>query len=57
VQHAWWITSQLPPNTWHQHLADEHLADAILDRILHNAHKLALKGPSRRRPEKEKQTE
>lgn len=51
------ITSQLPPNTWHQHLADEHLADAILDRILNNAHKLALKGPSRRRPDKEKQSE
>lgn len=51
------ITSQLPTNTWHHHLADEHLADAILDRILNNAHKLALKGPSRRRPDKEKQTE
>ena len=51
------MTSQLPPNTWHQHLADCHLADAILDRILNNAHRLALKGPSRRRPDKEKQPE
>jgi DNA replication protein DnaC len=40
----------------HQHLADEHLADAILDRILHDAHEIALKGLSRRRPDKEKQT-
>jgi len=51
------MTSQLPPKTWHQHLADENLADAILDRILNNAHRLALKGPSRRRPDKEEQTE
>jgi DNA replication protein DnaC len=51
------MTSQLPPKTWHQHLADENLADAILDRILNNAQRLALKGPSRRRPDKEEQTE
>jgi DNA replication protein DnaC len=56
-QHSTIMTSQLPPNTWHQHLADPNLADAILDRILNNAHRLALKGPSRRRPDKEKQTE
>jgi DNA replication protein DnaC len=36
------MTSQLPPKTWHQHLADETLADAILDRILHNAHRIVL---------------
>lgn len=51
------MTSQLPPNTWYQHLADENLADAILDRILNNAHRLTLKGPSRRRPDKDTQTE
>jgi DNA replication protein DnaC len=51
------MTSQLPPKTWHQHLADETLADAILDRILHNAHRIVLKGPSRRKPEKEQQAE
>lgn len=45
------MTSQIPPNKWHEHLADETLADAILDRILHNAHRLVLKGPSRRKPE------
>jgi DNA replication protein DnaC len=51
------MTSQLPPKTWHQHLADETLADAILDRILHNAHRIVLKGPSRRKPEREQQAE
>jgi len=33
------ITSQLPVNTWHQYLDDPTLADAILDRVIHNAHK------------------
>ncbi len=51
------MTSQLPPKTWHAHLADQTLADAILDRILHNAHRLVLKGPSRRKPEKETEAE
>jgi DNA replication protein DnaC len=48
VQHAWWITSQLPTKQWHEHLADQTIADAILDRILNNAHRLVLKGPTRR---------
>jgi len=43
------ITSQLPPAKWHDHIADPTLADAICDRILHNAHRIALKGPSRRK--------
>lgn len=51
------MTSQLPPKTWHAHLADQTVADAILDRILHNAHRLVLKGPSRRKPEKETEAE
>jgi DNA replication protein DnaC len=33
----------------HPHLGDPTLADAICDRILHNAHRIALKGPSRRK--------
>ena len=45
------ITSQLPPKTWHAHLADPTLADAICDRLFHNAHRLVLKGPSRRKEE------
>jgi DNA replication protein DnaC len=44
------ITSQLPPDTWHDHIADPTVADAICDRLLHGAHKIALKGPSLRDP-------
>ena len=46
------ITSQLPPVQWHDYLADATLADAICDRLLHNAHRLVLKGPSRRKEAK-----
>ena len=45
------LTSQLPPSKWHDHLADPTIADAILDRLVHNAHRLVLKGPSRRKEE------
>ena len=47
------MTSQLSTKQWHDHLADQTLADAILDRLLHNAHKIALKGPSRRKEKEE----
>lgn len=43
------ITSQLPVNQWHKAIGDATLADAILDRLLHNAHKIPLKGESMRR--------
>lgn len=43
------MTSQLPTSKWHEHIGDPTLADAICDRILHNTHKLLLKGPSRRK--------
>ena len=46
------ITSQLPPAQWHDYLSDATLADAICDRLLHNAHRLVLKGPSRRKEAK-----
>lgn len=42
------ITSQLPVTAWHEWLNDPTLADAILDRIVHAAHKIALKGESMR---------
>jgi len=45
------ITSQLPPAKWHDHLGDPTIADAICDRVLHNSHRLVLKGPSRRKEE------
>ena len=43
------ITSQLPIEHWHQHFGDPTLADAILDRVVHNAHRITLKGESMRR--------
>src|SRR2546427_649257 len=46
------VTSQLPPAQWHEHIGDATLADAICDRLLHNAHRLVLKGPSRRKEAK-----
>jgi len=43
------ITSQLPTKTWHEAISDPTIADAICDRLVHNAHVLALRGPSMRR--------
>ena len=45
------ITSQLAVNSWHAWLDDPTIADAILDRIVHGAHRIELKGPSLRDPE------
>lgn len=47
------MTSQLPPDKWHDQLGEATLADAILDRVLHGAHRIALKGPSRRKEKAE----
>jgi DNA replication protein DnaC len=44
------ITSQLPVDRWHEYLGDPTVADAILDRVVHRAHRLTLGGPSRRKP-------
>lgn len=43
------ITSQLPIKEWHSHLHNPTIADAILDRIVHNAYKINLEGESQRR--------
>lgn len=43
------ITSQLPVASWHEALNDPTMADAILDRVLHNAYKIELKGESMRK--------
>lgn len=43
------VTSQLPFDTWHQVVGDATFADAILDRLVHNAHRITLKGASMRR--------
>jgi DNA replication protein DnaC len=42
------VSSQVPSKKWHEHIADPTHADAICDRLLHNAHRIVLKGPSRR---------
>lgn len=43
------ITSQLPVSKWHDYIGEPTLADAIMDRIVHRAHRIALKGHSMRR--------
>ena len=43
------VTSQLPVAKWHEWIGDPTLADAILDRLVHGAYKLTLKGASRRK--------
>lgn len=46
------VTSQYPVDHWHELIADPTLADAILDRLVHNAYKLELKGESMRKKHK-----
>lgn len=48
------VTSQVPPKKWHAHINEPTHADAICDRLLHNSHRLVLKGPSRRNTKEEK---
>lgn len=43
------ITAQLPVAAWHEMIGEPTIADAILDRIVHNAHRITLKGDSMRR--------
>ncbi len=43
------MLSQLPTEQWHQSIGDNTIADAILDRLMHNAHRLKLKGESMRK--------
>lgn len=43
------VAAQLPPEHWHDYIGDPTLADAILDRLIHNAHKIALSGESMRK--------
>ena len=46
------ITSQLPVSSWHDYINDPTIADAIMDRLLANAHRIDLKGNSMRKPQK-----
>lgn len=43
------ITSQLPVEHWHEVIGDPTIADALLDRLVHNAHRIGLKGESMRK--------
>ena len=43
------ITAQLPISGWHEMIGEPTIADAILDRIIHNAHRIEIKGDSMRR--------
>ena len=47
------IISQLPTDQWYQSIGDNTLADAILDRLMHNAHRIKLKGESMRKTRSE----
>jgi len=51
------ITSQLPITHWHEYLNDATLADAILDRLVHNSIRVELKGDSIRKKQNSLQTE
>ncbi|MCB1400118.1 MAG: IS21-like element helper ATPase IstB [Rhodobacteraceae bacterium] len=46
------ITAQLPVSGWHTMIGEPTIADAILDRIVHNAHRIELKGDSMRRKDR-----
>ena len=43
------IASQLPVETWHEIIGEETIADAILDRLVHSAHRINIKGESMRK--------
>lgn len=43
------IASQLPMDSWHELIGDPIVADALLDRLIHNAHKIQMKGESMRK--------
>jgi DNA replication protein DnaC len=43
------VTSQVPVEHWHEHIGNPTIADAVLDRLVHGAHRLELKGQSMRK--------
>ena len=47
------VTSQLPIKAWHEYLGEPTVADALLDRLLHNAHRVELRGASMRKQNRE----
>ena len=51
------VSSQLPSERWHDHIGEPTIADAICDRLLHNAYRVQLRGPSRRRAQSEPESD
>ena len=45
------VTSQIPVTRWHELVGDPTIGDAILDRVVHRAHRIELKGSSLRKPD------
>jgi DNA replication protein DnaC len=43
------LTSQVPVANWHEQIGDATVADGILDRLVHNAHRVEMKGESMRK--------
>ena len=43
------LTSQVPVASWHEQIGDATVADGILDRLVHNAHRIELRGESMRK--------
>src|SRR5579864_6277702 len=43
------LTSQLPVSRWHEQIGDPTIADGILDRLVHNAHRIEMRGDSMRK--------
>ena len=51
------ITSQVPVSMWHETIGEQIIADAILDRIVHDAHRIEMKGESLRKKRQPKNIE
>jgi DNA replication protein DnaC len=43
------LTSQMPVSKWHEQIGDPTVADGILDRMVHNAHRIEMRGDSMRK--------
>jgi len=54
-RHSMILTSQLPVAKWHEQIGDPTLADSILDRLVHNAHRLEMRGESMRKKRGDKE--
>jgi DNA replication protein DnaC len=48
------LTAQLPESRWHEQIGDPTLADGILDRLVHHAHRIEMRGESMRKPRQER---